>query len=341
MKPDLIRHIEGENIGRFPVWMMRQAGRYLPQYRELRKKYTFWESVHNPEIAAEISLQPLKVLPVDAVIFFSDILTLPEGLGVPVSMVESVGPVIEKPLDQVGAYDLFEGYNAAKHTPYVSQALKIISRELTADKTLIGFAGAPWTVASYLIEGKGSKNFSKIKGWMYRDPKGLAEALRMLGKATTLYLRDQISSGAHIYQLFDTWASEIPRDFFENHYRPILEEIFSGLKGTPSIYFAKGAQHLWPLMQDLQVSGLGVDSLQPLREAEKALGTKSFLQGNLDPVVLLECPEGTVRKEARTLVKEAIHLKRPAILNLGHGILPHTPFENVKAFVEESRTFWI
>lgn len=341
MKPDLIRHIEGENIGRFPVWMMRQAGRYLPQYRELRKKYTFWESVHNPEIAAEISLQPLKVLPVDAVIFFSDILTLPEGLGVPVSMVESVGPVIEKPLDQVGAYDLFESFDAKKHTPYVSEALKLISKELSPDKTLIGFAGAPWTVASYLIEGKGSKNFTKIKGWMYKDPVGLAQALRLLGHATTNYLKDQIASGAHIVQLFDTWASEIPLDFFEEHYRPILEEIFNGLKETHKIYFAKGAQHLWPKMQDLPVSGLGIDSLQNLKVAEEALGTKAFLQGNLDPVVLLECSQGSVRQRAREVVKAARSLKRPAILNLGHGILPQTPFENVKAFVEEARTFWI
>ncbi|NBT58770.1 hypothetical protein EBT16_08310 [bacterium] len=164
-QPFLVRHLDGKAEGRFPVWMMRQAGRYLDSYRAIRKQHSFWEMVTKPDIAAEVSLLPLSVLPVDAVIFFSDILTLPFGLGLPIEMKESVGPVLEKPLTTREQFSVFESFDAIKHTGYVGEALTRIKKTLSPETALLGFAGAPWTVASYLVEGRSNRNFPQIKGW--------------------------------------------------------------------------------------------------------------------------------------------------------------------------------
>lgn len=339
----MIEHIEGKSIGRFPVWLMRQAGRYLPKYRALRKEHGFWESVQSPQLAAEISLLPLELLPVDAVIFFSDILTLPFGLGVPVTLQESIGPVIDIPLRSRRAFDVFGEYHPEKHTPFVNEALKLISRQIGKETALLGFAGAPWTVASYLIEGKANKNFPNLKAWMHSDPASLASAMEILGQATQKYLLSQVQSGAHMVQLFDTWIGEMPKRFFTVFYRPILENIFSTLRKSQvkSIYFTKASSHLLPEFKGLSCDGFSIDSTLSLKEAESVLGREYFLQGNLDPTVLLTCEEGTVRRLTRELVAEARQLQRLAILNLGHGILPGTSVENVRAFVEEARTLWV
>ncbi len=164
MKPLLLKHLSGEPIGRFPVWMMRQAGRYLPSYQEIRKNHSFWEMVTRPELAAKVSLTPLEYLNVDAIIFFSDILTLPYGLGIDVTMQESVGPVVTKPLRDESAFFQFGNFDPSRHTPFVGEALQNISKEKSPEKTLIGFAGAPWTVGSYLIEGKSSRHYAEILG---------------------------------------------------------------------------------------------------------------------------------------------------------------------------------
>lgn len=343
MKPTLIQHIEGNTIGRFPVWLMRQAGRYLPRYREIRKEYSFWDSVTNPRIAADISMLPLEVIPVDGIIFFSDILTLPYGLGVPVTLQESVGPVLEKPLRNPSDFELFKEYQPEIHTAFVTEALRTITKEKKAETALLGFAGAPWTVCSYLIEGKANKNFPALKKWMHSDPQSLAQAMQNLANATTKYLLSQSASGAHMVQLFDTWIGEMPKTFFVEYYRPILESIFSSLKqaGLKSIYFTKNSTHLLSEMRGLSCNGFSIDCNISLKDAESALGEGYFLQGNLDPVLLLSCEEGIVRKKTRELVQEARGLKRPAIINLGHGILPGTSVENVKAFVEEARTLWV
>jgi uroporphyrinogen decarboxylase len=342
-QPLLLKHISGENIGRFPVWMMRQAGRYLPSYQAIRKENTFWQMATTPELAAKVSLLPLEVLPVDAVIFFSDILTLPYSLGLPITMKESVGPVNEKPLRSVSDFEIFETYDSEKHTPYIAEAQKRIASQLPEEIALLGFAGAPWTVASYLIEGKASRHFENTKRWMFTDPEGLSRALLSLSKATVSYLIQQRQSGAHMVQLFDTWLGEMPKWFFVSYYRPILDEVFSALraKGIPTIYFTKNSRHVLEAMAGLPADGLSVDSLLSLTEVETLTAKGYFLQGNLDPTLLLKADEGTVRRETRELVKEAQKLSRPAILNLGHGILPGTPVENAKAFIEEARALWV
>jgi uroporphyrinogen decarboxylase len=342
-KPFLIRHLEGKSEGRFPVWMMRQAGRYLESYRAIRKNHSFWEMATQPEVAAEVSLLPLDVLPVDAVIFFSDILTLPFGLGLPIEMRESIGPVLEKQLLTRQQFDVFESFDAKKHTPYVGEALRLIKEKISPETALLGFAGAPWTVASYLIEGKSNRHFSQIKGWLYRDPKELFASLNVLAEATLKYLKLQIESGVDAVQLFDTWLCEMPRNIFNEFYLPMLNQLFRELKNerVKTIFFAKGSAHLLSDFKRLECDVLSVDNLTDLKTVDKLTEGKFSLQGNLDPVLLLKGEPGVVRRETRLLVQQARELARPAILNLGHGILPNTPLENAKAFVEEARSLWL
>ncbi len=342
-KPFLIRHLEGEKLGRFPVWMMRQAGRYLSSYRELRKNHSFWEMVSSPELAAKVSLLPLEELSVDAVIFFSDILTLPYGLGLPIEMRESVGPVLTSPLTKLQDFEVFKTFQAEEHTGFVGEALVKIKKQLSAETALLGFAGAPWTVACYLVEGKSNRNFPQIKGWMYQDPQTFFAALDLLSEATVKYLIQQKRSGVDAVQIFDTWLSEMPRTIFNKFYVPLMNRLFSQVResGLKVIYFAKGSCHLLEDFRQLHCDVLSVDQTVDLLSVEKLTQAQFALQGNLDPVLLLKADSGLVRRETRLLVQEARQLKRPAILNLGHGILPATPLENAKAFIEEARTQWI
>lgn len=342
MKPLLVRHLSGESIGRFPVWMMRQAGRYLPEYQAVRKNHTFWQMVTRPELATEVTLQPIELLGVDAAILFSDILTLPYGLGVPIELKESVGPVVATPLRERSSFDRFETFRPELHVPYVGEALARLSRSLPPEKTLIGFAGAPWTVAAYLIEGGSSRNFYNLLGWLARDATDLAAALEKLADATATYLEFQITHGAHCVQLFDTWASDMPLGFFSSHYKPLLARISARVreKGVPFFYYLRHGAHLYPALEGLGIDVLSVDSLLPLDEVDRRTGGKLSLQGNLDPVTLLT-DAGTIRRETRALVTTARRLARPPILNLGHGIFKETLPAHARAFVEEARQPWI
>lgn len=341
--PLLMKHIAGEPIGRFPVWMMRQAGRYLPSYRAIREKYSFWEMATKPEVAAQVSLLPIAEIPVDAIIFFSDILTLPYGLGLPIKMQESVGPVTEIPLRTLEQFKVFRDFQPEIQTKFVGEALGIIKKEMSPEIALLGFAGAPWTVGSYLIEGKANRNFEQIKSWMHTAPEDLMGCLELLGDATIKYLEWQHQSGAHMVQLFDTWIGQMPKQFFETHYSKLLHRIFSELqaKGIPAIYFTKHSSHLSDSFSQLPCSGFSVDEILSLTEWDKQLPKSYFLQGNLDPVLLLKGTEAQVRFKTRLLVEEASALNRKVIMNLGHGILPGTPVENAKAFVEEARSLWV
>ncbi|MFM8270040.1 MAG: uroporphyrinogen decarboxylase [Pseudomonadota bacterium] len=341
--PFLVRHLEGKSEGRFPVWMMRQAGRYLDSYRAIRKNHTFWEMVTQPKVATEVSLLPLAVLPVDAVIFFSDILTLPFGLGLPIQMKESIGPVLETPLLTEEQFHVFQKFDAKTHTPYVGEALKEIKNVISSEIALLGFAGAPWTVASYLVEGRSNRHFAQIKGWLYQNPKTLFDSLNLLAEATLNYLELQIQSGVDAIQLFDTWLCEMPRASFNEYYVPMLNRIFTELKKqkVKTIFFAKGSSHLLSDFKRLECDVLSVDNLVNLKTVDKITEGKFSLQGNLDPILLLKADSGLVRKETRLLVQEARELSKPAIMNLGHGILPNTPVENAKAFVEEARSLWL
>ena len=342
-KPLLMKHIAGEPLGRFPVWMMRQAGRYLSSYRAIREKYSFWEMATQPEVAAEVSLLPMAELPVDAIIFFSDILTLPYGLGLPIKMQESVGPVTEVPLRTADQFKVFRDFDPATHTDFVGKALEQISEQIPNEMALLGFAGAPWTVGAYLIEGKANRNFEVIKSWMHTAPEELMSCLEQLGEATIKYLEWQHRSGAHMVQLFDTWIGHMPKWFFDSYYSKLLNRIFSELKtkGIPAIYFTKHSTHLSDTLSKLPVAGFSVDEILSLTDWNKLLPEGCFLQGNLDPVLLLKASEAEVRLKTRLLVQEARALGRPVVMNLAHGILPGTPMENSRAFVQEARSLWL
>jgi uroporphyrinogen decarboxylase len=344
MKSILLKHLSNESTGRFPVWMMRQAGRYLPSYQEIRKQHSFWEMVTNPETAAKVSLTPRGVLSVDGIILFSDILTLPYSLSLPVEMREGVGPVVTSPLRDRASFDCFESFNATLHVPYVGDALKRISAVIQGEEALIGFAGAPWTVASYLIEGKANRNFPCLKKWFYEDQDSLVESLELYAQATAKYLIYQVENGAQVIQLFDTWLGEMPKEFFVNRYVPLLNRCFDMVRSkvkAPLIYFSKNAHHLLPeFVRFENVDLLSVDSLLPLSKVEEITEKRFGLQGNLDPLLLF-CDPSHIRRETRKLVAQARELSKPAIMNLGHGILPGTPVENARAFVEEARQLWV
>ncbi len=341
MKPFLIRHLDGENENRFPVWMMRQAGRYLASYREVRKQHSFWEMVTLPQVTVDVTMQPVEQLDVDAAILFSDILTLPYGLGMPIEMRESVGPVAVQPLQSVRDFRAFEDFNPTRHTGYVGEALSILRRQLPAEKALLGFCGAPWTVACYLTEIEPTRDFEEMQRWMYRDPASLAESLALLSGASSRYLQGQIEAGADLVQVFDTWLALVPRWFFKNHYAPILKTLVSDVKakGGRVAFYTKNANHLSDLLPELGVDLISVDSLLSLTECDRVFGGKVALQGNLSPRVLLT-DEASVRRESLDLWKQARSIQRPVILNLGHGILPKTPIENVKIFLEQAKTPW-
>lgn len=337
----LVEHLAGNAKGRFPVWMMRQAGRYLESYRSIREKHSFWDMVTRPELACEVSLMPIKELPVDAIILFSDILTIPYGLGIDIRLRENIGPCVEKPLRNLSDFEIFSEFVPLHHTAFVSETLLAIRNQLPSDTCLIGFAGAPWTVACYLVEGKSSRSFEQIKSWAYEKPETLLESLRKVADATFLYLESQVRSGAEVLQVFDTWCSAVPGDFFET-YLGILRDLCGRLQdlGVPIIYFAKNVSHRLSLLSTLPVRVLGIDDSITLLEAERLTRGVCSLQGNLDPVILLGEPS-TVRRYTRDLVEQARHLKCPPILNLGHGILPNTRLASARAFVEEVKNAWV
>lgn len=346
MKPFLIKHLDGETGStgsterRFPVWMMRQAGRYLESYRAVRKQHTFWEMVSLPSVTVDVTLQPVEQLDVDAAILFSDILTLPFGLKVPVEMREGVGPVVTQPLRTEEAFRVFDGYEE-KHTGYVSESLSLLRKALPAEKALLGFCGAPWTVGCYLIEGEPDREFEHVQRWMYRDPRSLQASLAMLSAASGKYLANQVRAGADLVQIFDTWLCLMPRWFFTEYYVPLLRNMVADVRaaGGRVSFYTKNASHLSDCLPALGVDLLSVDSLLSLSEYDKVFGSRVSLQGNLSPRVLLTDVE-TVRREAKQLWTEARSLGRPAILNLGHGILPGTPMDNVHAFLNEARRVW-
>lgn len=342
-KSPIVRAIHGENLGRFPVWMMRQAGRYLSSYQEVRARYSFWQMATLSEVAAEVSLLPLKELPLDGVIFFSDILTPAYALDLGVEMRESVGPVLAQPLRSEREFAAFERFSPQEHVPYVGKALSLIREATAGRQTVLGFAGAPWTVGCYLIEGQSSRHFEHTLRFASREPAAFRASLEKLADSTLAYLLYQVESGAEVVQLFDTWLGAMPRSFFDEVYCRILNRIFIPLKerGIPALFFTKEAHHLDGSLQALEASGLSVDSLLPLPEMAQRTGGRFFLQGNLDPVFLKVASEAQVRLRTRELVAEARQVKNPVVLNLGHGILPGTPLQNAQAFVTEARCLWV
>ncbi len=335
LKNDLIlRAARGEKTERTPVWLMRQAGRILPEYRAVRNSLSgFKELVETPELAAEVTVQPVDLLGVDAAIIFSDILVIPEAMGLTYEMVEKKGPNFPKTVQTQSDIDKLRIANPSELS-YVYEALKITKSKLDGRVPLIGFAGAPWTIFSYMIEGGGSKTFSKARGMLYTDPKMAEQLLDMITETTIGYLKEQIKAGADMLQLFDSWAGVLPPTHYSHFSLKYISKICDAITEVPITVFAKGAWWALPEMADINCRTIGLDWNMSPEEARKILPNKT-LQGNLDPCALYGSKE-EIKKATGTMLD--LFGDHPHIANLGHGVYPDTDPEKVKWFVECVKT---
>ncbi|MFZ3216936.1 MAG: uroporphyrinogen decarboxylase [Candidatus Acidiferrales bacterium] len=331
-----LRACRFQPVERVPVWIMRQAGRYLPEYQAVRKNHSFLQICKTPEIAAEVSLQPFRTIGVDAIIVFSDILIVAEAMGQPLDVPDS-GPVLSNPVRDLAAVRRLRDFDPERDTRFVGDAIRAICKEAGPDVPVIGFAAAPWTLACYMIEGQTRGDISRAKEMLRSEPQMISELLERIAGATAQYLRSQIAAGAAVIQLFDTWAGELTRAEYDAIGLPATKMVYDllGHPEVPKILFAKGSAHL---LESLARSGAGVVSVDwrtDLTEARNKLGRKIALQGNVDPAILLGA-ETPVREAAQAAVEKTGGLGH--ILNLGHGILPTTPVENARAFVEAGKS---
>jgi uroporphyrinogen decarboxylase len=313
---------------------MRQAGRYLPEYRELRKGRSMLEAVSTPDIAAEITLQPLRRFGFDAAILFSDLTVLFDPMGAKFDISEGIGPVVEQPVRTQADLDRLRDVDPREGLPFVLETIRILKRELKVP--LIGFTGAPFTLASYLIEGGPSKDHRLTRSLMYSSPEFWHPLMDMLARNVAGFLRAQVEAGADAVQLFDSWIGLVNVQTYREAVLPHMKTLFQGLAGigVPTIHFGTGTAELLPVMQEAGGDVIGVDWRTPLDLAAKRL-KPSPLQGNLDPAVLLSGPE-SIRKHARDVVERGRSVPGH-IFNLGHGIYPDTPLESVECLVETVR----
>lgn len=333
----LIKTLLGEKTERTPVWMMRQAGRYLPEYIKLREKYSFFERCQNPQLACEITLQPVNIVGVDAAILFSDILVVPQAMGMEVQLIEKQGPFLPQPiktshdLSRICIPDVYDTLH------YVFDAIKLIKKELNGRVPLIGFAGAPWTLLCYMVQGKGSKTFDEAKGFCYQNPELAHALLQMITDTTIAYLKGQIEAGADVIQVFDSWGGLLSKKDFEVFSLQYIRQIVTAIhKEVPTIIFAKGA---WTSLQDMSTMGahgLGVDWCIEPQVARQITNHSVTLQGNFDPAKLLS-PISVIQKEVREML-DAFGPQQH-IANLGHGILPNIPVDHARAFVDTVKEY--
>jgi uroporphyrinogen decarboxylase len=320
-----------EPVERVPVWIMRQAGRYLPEYRAVRQNHNFLEVCRTPELVVEVSLQPYHILGVDAVIVFSDILIAAGAMGLPFELTDK-GPVIESPLRTAAQVHELAEFDPEKETGFLMEAIRMLTRELGPDVPVLGFAAAPWTLACYMIQGHGKDGFPAAKAMLHDDPQLFRSLLNHIARATARYLKAQIAAGAAAVQLFDTWVGELTLEQYRAFALPatqlLIEEI--GAEDTPVILYTRASNHLLPAVAESGASVLSVDWRVNLATAREQIGSGIALQGNVDPDILLGSQEG-VRQAAREAVEKTGGIGH--ILNLGHGILQHTPVENARAFV--------
>jgi len=336
MNDRLIRACRREPIDRTPVWMMRQAGRYLKEYRDIRQKVSFLELCKNVDLAAEVSLQPLRILGVDAVIFFSDILIPVEAMGVGVALTDK-GPEIASPIRSMADVRKLRIPDPADEVPFVAAILKRLRNDLNGEVPLVGFSGAPWTLASYMIEGGGSKSFAEIKKMAFSEPATLHALLDKLADTIIAYLRFQIEAGAQVVQIFDTWAGELTRKDYETFALPVTRRIFQEIgNSVPRILYINGCSNILESMASSGADVLSVDWRIPIAEARARVGDRVALQGNLDPCTLLGSVSN-LTATAEDILKQAGPTGH--IFNLGHGILPPTPVDNARALIDFVKSY--
>ncbi len=336
--PYLLRAARGEVLDRPPVWMMRQAGRYMKAYRDLRDKYpSFRDRSEIPEIAIEISLQPWKAYQPDGVILFSDILTPLPGLGIPFDIIESKGPIINPPIRTQEQIDQLHPLDLEKLT-FVGEILRTLRQEVDGKAALLGFVGAPWTLAAYAIEGKSSKNYSIIKGMAFSEPAMLHQFLGILADAIAVYVRYQIDNGAQVVQMFDSWAGQLsPQDYdtFALPYQQrVVQQVRETHPDTPLILYISGSAGVLERMGKSGVDIVSVDWTVDMAEARARLGHQMKVQGNMDPGVLFGSQD-FIRDRILDTIRKAGD--RGHIFNLGHGVLPETPEDNVRFFFETAK----
>ncbi len=326
---------KGKKTPYTPVWMMRQAGRYLPEYMKVREKAgNFLNLCHSPELAAEVTLQPIEIVGVDAAILFSDILVVPNEMGMRLDFIKGEGPVFESPIkSEKDIDDLLDPALSAKNLTYVYDTIKLVKKRLDPSKALIGFSGAPWTLATYMIEGQGTKTYNIVKKMLYKNPDLLHKLLQKVTDAVKYYLEEQIRAGADVVQIFDSWAAALEKSAYFEFSWSYIKKICSYLKSkypdTPIIVFPKGiGAYLDDIDGDFDV--FGVDWSTPMNLAKEKLGNRYILQGNMEPCRLYS-KEKT--KEAVLEIAEIMKNERH-IFNLGHGILPDIPVENAKYFID-------
>jgi uroporphyrinogen decarboxylase len=326
-----LKACRGEVVERTPIWIMRQAGRYLPEYREVREKVDFLTLCKTPELATKVTLQPIDRFGMDAAILFSDILVPAEALGLKFDF--NPGPVLESPVRSSEDIERLSLADPEESVPFVFETIRMLRRELTGRVPLIGFAAAPLTLTVYLVEGSGSKNFDQVKRLLYGAPSSAHALLGKVAELTERYLKAQIAAGAQAVQLFDTWAGLLDpstyREFGLRYARRVLDALRP--TGVPLIYFALDSNHLLEEIRECGADVVGADWRLPLGTVSERLGQRFPLQGNLDPCVLFASPD-TVAERACWVLEQARDLPGH-IFNLGHGVLPQTPVENVEALV--------
>jgi uroporphyrinogen decarboxylase len=326
-----LRACRGEAVPRLPVWMMRQAGRYLPEYREIRAKHAFLAVCKTPDLAMEVSLQPFRRLGVDAVIVFSDILIPAEAMGLTLELGDA-GPHLPEPVRSEVDIDRLRIFDPETETGFLMEAIRRIVREVGPTVPVLGFAGAPWTLACYMVEGRTKEGFATVKNFLYHNPDAFEGLLFKIAQATVGYLKAQIAAGAAAVQLFDTWCGELSLAEYETYALPAVREIITQISGeVPVVYYTKASHHLFPAVARSGADVLSVDWRIGLQEAREIAGTRTALQGNVDPAVLFGPPEKirSVTLETASALGGVGH-----ILNLGHGILQGTPVENAQLFIE-------
>jgi uroporphyrinogen decarboxylase len=333
----LLQALKGETLERPPVWMMRQAGRYLPDFMKLKEKYDFFTRCQTPELATEITLMPIDQVGVDAAIIFSDILVVLQAMNIEVEMRDSIGPYIPQPINSKAALDQVTLPDVEEHLGYVFEAVRMTKSALNDRVPLIGFAGAPWTLLCYAVQGQGSKNFDRAKAFCFQEPEMAKELLQRITTTTIAYLREKVKAGADVIQLFDSWGGLLSPDDYQEFSWPYLQQIVDALSGSvPVIVFGKGC---WFALQEMTRSGasaLGIDWTCSARNARYLSGGQITLQGNFDPSRLL-----SPIHEIKTQVKQMINAfgKDRYIVNLGHGILPNIPVDHAKAFVDAVKEY--
>ena len=333
----LLRALRGEKTERTPVWMMRQAGRYLPEYMVLRKKYGFFERCQTPALAAEITMQPVDIVGVDAAILFSDILVVPQAMGLEVQLIESKGPILPNPIQTAADLNRVRVPDVNETLGYVFDAIQLIKQALNGRVPLIGFAGAPWTLLCYMVQGKGSKTFDEAKAFCYTQPQLAHQLLQMITDTTLAYLKGQVAAGADTIQIFDSWGGLLSPTDFEIISLQYIRQIVAALKDeVPVIVFAKGAWHSLGAMAETGAVGLGIDWCITPQVARQFAGSNVSLQGNFDPAKLLS-PIPVIQKEVKQML-QAFGPNRH-IANLGHGILPNVPVDHARAFVDTVKEY--